>query len=214
MKVLVLNAGSSSLKYQLIDMANEEVLVKGLCERINIDGRISQKNNVGKEFKKDVPLKNHTEAMKLVIESILDSEYGVIKSLDEVDAIGHRVLHAAEEFNDSVLITDEVINICEKNIELGPLHMPANIACIKSCKEIVPNIPMVAVFDTTFHSTIPEKAFLYGIKYEDYEQYRVRKYGFHGSSHKFVTRETIKYLKKKQNLMVTINGMNQKYFQR
>ena len=196
MKILVLNAGSSSLKYQLIDMSNNELLVKGLCERINIDGRISQKNNQGKEFKKEITLKNHTDAMKVVIASITDREYGVIKSLEEIDAIGHRVLHGAEEFKDSVLINDEVVNICKKNIELGPLHMPANIACIESCRSILPNIPMVAVFDTTFHSTIPEKAYLYGIKYEDYDEFKVRKYGFHGSSHKFVSKEAIKYLKK------------------
>ncbi len=202
MKILVLNAGSSSLKYQLIDMSNNELLVKGLCERINIDGRISQKNNQGKEFKKEITLKNHTDAMKVVIDSITDREYGVIKSLEEIDAIGHRVLHGAEEFKDSVLINDEVINICKKNIELGPLHMPANIACIESCRSILPNIPMVAVFDTTFHSTIPEKAHLYGIKYEDYDEFKVRKYGFHGSSHKFVSKEAIKYLKKMDTKLV------------
>lgn len=202
MKILVLNAGSSSLKYQLIDMSNNELLVKGLCERINIDGRISQKNNQGKEFKKEITLKNHTDAMKVVIDSITDREYGVIKSLEEIDAIGHRVLHGAEEFKDSVLINDEVVNICKKNIELGPLHMPANIACIESCRSILPNIPMVAVFDTTFHSTIPEKAYLYGIKYEDYEEFKVRKYGFHGSSHKFVSKEAIKYLKKMDTKLV------------
>lgn len=202
MKILVLNAGSSSLKYQLIDMSNNELLVKGLCERINIDGRISQKNNQAKEFKKEITLKNHTDAMKVVIDSITDREYGVIKSLEEIDAIGHRVLHGAEEFKDSVLINDEVINICKKNIELGPLHMPANIACIESCRSILPNIPMVAVFDTTFHSTIPEKAHLYGIKYEDYDEFKVRKYGFHGSSHKFVSKEAIKYLKKMDTKLV------------
>ena len=202
MKILVLNAGSSSLKYQLIDMSNNELLVKGLCERINIDGRISQKNNQGKEFKKEITLKNHTDAMKIVIDSITDREYGVIKSLEEIDAIGHRVLHGAEEFKDSVLINDEVVNICKKNIELGPLHMPANIACIESCRSILPNIPMVAVFDTTFHSTIPEKAHLYGIKYEDYDEFKVRKYGFHGSSHKFVSKEAIKYLKKMDTKLV------------
>ena len=202
MKILVLNAGSSSLKYQLIDMSNNELLVKGLCERINIDGRISQKNNQGKEFKKEITLKNHTDAMKVVIASITDREYGVIKSLEEIDAIGHRVLHGAEEFKDSVLINDEVVNICKKNIELGPLHMPANIACIESCRSILPNIPMVAVFDTTFHSTIPEKAYLYGIKYEDYDEFKVRKYGFHGSSHKFVSKEAIKYLKKMDTKLV------------
>lgn len=202
MKILVLNAGSSSLKYQLLDMSNNELLVKGLCERINIDGRISQKNNQGKEFKKEITLKNHTDAMKVVIDSITDREYGVIKSLEEIDAIGHRVLHGAEEFKDSVLINDEVVNICKKNIELGPLHMPANIACIESCRSILPNIPMVAVFDTTFHSTIPEKAHLYGIKYEDYDEFKVRKYGFHGSSHKFVSKEAIKYLKKMDTKLV------------
>lgn len=195
MKILVCNAGSSSLKYQLIDMSNEKVLVKGLCERINIDGRISQKNINGKQFKKEATIKNHTDAIKLVIQSIIDPEFGVIKDISEIDAVGHRVLHSAEDFNDSVVITDEVLKICEKNIELGPLHMPGNIACIKSCMEILKDKPMVAVFDTTFHSTLPPKAYMYGIKYEDYEKYRVRKYGFHGSSHKFVSSETMKYLK-------------------
>jgi len=195
MKILVCNAGSSSLKYQLIDMSNEKVLVKGLCERINIDGRISQKNINGKQFKKEATMKNHTDAIKLVIQSIIDPEFGVIKDISEIDAVGHRVLHSAEDFNDSVVITDEVLKICEKNVELGPLHMPGNIACIKSCMGILKDKPMVAVFDTTFHSTLPPKAYMYGIKYEDYEKYRVRKYGFHGSSHKFVSSETIKYLK-------------------
>lgn len=195
MKILVCNAGSSSLKYQLIDMSNEKVLVKGLCERINIDGRISQKNINGKQFKKESTMKNHTDAIKLVIQSIIDPEFGVIKDISEIDAVGHRVLHSAEDFNDSVVITDEVLKICEKNVELGPLHMPGNIACIKSCMEILKDKPMVAVFDTTFHSTLPPKAYMYGIKYEDYEKYRVRKYGFHGSSHKFVSSETMKYLK-------------------
>ena len=195
MKILVCNAGSSSLKYQLIDMSNEKVLVKGLCERINIDGRISQKSIDGKQFKKEATMKNHTDAIKLVIQSIIDPEFGVIKDVSEIDAVGHRVLHSAEDFNDSVVITDEVLKICEKNVELGPLHMPGNIACIKSCMEILKDKPMVAVFDTTFHSTLPPKAYMYGIKYEDYEKYRVRKYGFHGSSHKFVSSETMKYLK-------------------
>ena len=195
MKILVCNAGSSSLKYQLIDMSNEKVLVKGLCERINIDGRISQKNINGKQCKKEATMKNHTDAIKLVIQSISDPEFGVIKDISEIDAVGHRVLHSAEDFNDSVVITDEVLKICEKNVELGPLHMPGNIACIKSCMEILKDKPMVAVFDTTFHSTLPPKAYMYGIKYEDYEKYRVRKYGFHGSSHKFVSSETMKYLK-------------------
>ena len=195
MKILVCNAGSSSLKYQLIDMSNEKVLVKGLCERINIDGRISQKSIDGKQFKKEATMKNHTDAIKLVIQSIIDPEFGVIKDVSEIDAVGHRVLHSAEDFNDSVVISDKVLKTCEKNVELGPLHMPGNIACIKSCMEILKDKPMVAVFDTTFHSTLPPKAYMYGIKYEDYEKYRVRKYGFHGSSHKFVSSETMKYLK-------------------
>lgn len=202
MKILVCNAGSSSLKYQLIDMSNEKVLVKGLCERINIDGRISQKNINGKQFKKESTMKNHTDAIKLVIQSIIDPEFGVIKDISEIDAVGHRVLHSAEDFNDSVVITDEVLKICEKNVELGPLHMPGNIACIKSCMEILKDKPMVAVFDTTFHSTLPPKAYMYGIKYEDYEKYRVRKYGFHGSSHKFVSSETMKYLKNDKSKLI------------
>ncbi len=202
MKILVCNAGSSSLKYQLIDMSNEKVLVKGLCERINIDGRISQKNINGKQFKKEATMKNHTDAIKLVIQSIIDPEFGVIKDISEIDAVGHRVLHSAEDFNDSVVITDEVLKICEKNVELGPLHMPGNIACIKSCMEILKDKPMVAVFDTTFHSTLPPKAYMYGIKYEDYEKYRVRKYGFHGSSHKFVSSETMKYLKNEKAKLI------------
>ncbi len=202
MKILVCNAGSSSLKYQLIDMSNEKVLVRGLCERINIDGRISQKNINGKQFKKEATMKNHTDAIKLVIQSIIDPEFGVIKDISEIDAVGHRVLHSAEDFNDSVVITDEVLKICEKNVELGPLHMPGNIACIKSCMEILKDKPMVAVFDTTFHSTLPPKAYMYGIKYEDYEKYRVRKYGFHGSSHKFVSSETMKYLKNEKAKLI------------
>ena len=202
MKILVCNAGSSSLKYQLIDMSNEKVLVKGLCERINIDGRISQKSIDGKQFKKEATMKNHTDAIKLVIQSIIDPEFGVIKDISEIDAVGHRVLHSAEDFNDSVVITDEVLKICEKNVELGPLHMPGNIACIKSCMEILKDKPMVAVFDTTFHSTLPPKAYMYGIKYEDYEKYRVRKYGFHGSSHKFVSSETMKYLKNEKAKLI------------
>ena len=195
MKILVINAGSSSLKYQLIDMENESVVVKGLCERITFSGsQLSQKTADGREIviKQDMP--SHKEAMELVLKAMLDKENGAIKSVDEIGAVGHRVLHSGEDFKHSVVITDEVIKICEKNAELGPLHMPGNIACIKSCREVMKGVPMVAVFDTTFHSTMPAKAYMYGIPYEVYDQYKIRKYGFHGTSHKFVSEETIKLL--------------------
>jgi len=195
MKILVINAGSSSLKYQLIDMDTEQALLKGLCERITFDGgELTQKNSDGKVLNIKQNMKDHTEAMQLVLKAMLDKEYGALKSMDEIAAVGHRVLHSGEDFKASVVIDDEVIKICEKNAELGPLHMPGNIACIKSCKAIMPNVPMVAVFDTTFHATMPPKAFMYGIPYSVYDQYKVRKYGFHGTSHKFVSEEAIKYL--------------------
>ena len=195
MKILVINAGSSSLKYQLIDMENESVVVKGLCERITFAGsQLSQKTADGREIviKQDMP--THKEAMELVLKAMLDKENGAIKSVDEIGAVGHRVLHSGEDFKHSVVIDDEVIKICEKNAELGPLHMPGNIACIKSCREVMKGVPMVAVFDTTFHSTMPAKAYMYGIPYEVYDKYKIRKYGFHGTSHKFVSEETIKLL--------------------
>lgn len=196
MKILVINAGSSSLKYQLIDMDNEQAILKGLCERIgNNGGHLNQKNSVnGKELDIYQDMANHTDAIQLVLKAMVDGEYGAIKSTDEIGAVGHRVLHSGEDFKSSVVIDEEVIRICEKNAELGPLHMPGNIACIKSCREVMPGVPMVAVFDTTFHSTMPAKAYMYGIPYSVYEQYKVRKYGFHGTSHKSVSEETIKLL--------------------
>ena len=198
MKILVINAGSSSLKYQLIDMENESVVVKGLCERITFKGSVlTQKTADGKETVITQDMPSHKEAMELVLKAMLDPEKGAIKSVDEIGAVGHRVLHSGEDFKHSVVIDDEVIKICEKNAELGPLHMPGNIACIKSCREVMKGVPMVAVFDTTFHSTMPAKAYMYGIPYEVYEQYKIRKYGFHGTSHKFVSEETIKLLGKK-----------------
>ena len=195
MKILVVNAGSSSLKYQLIDMKDESVVLKGVCERITATGgQLTQKTFDGKEtiIYQDMP--THKEAMQLVLDAMLDSEKGAIKDISEIGAVGHRVLHSAEDFKESVVIDDEVIRICEKNIDLGPLHMPGNIACIKSCREVMPGVPMVAVFDTTFHSTMPAKAYMYAIPYEVYEEHKVRKYGFHGTSHKFVSQETIKLL--------------------
>lgn len=176
-------------------MSNEECLLSGVCERITArDSVLKQKNADGKklEIKHDMP--THKEALELVLTALIDPEYGAISSVDDIAAVGHRVLHSGEDFKQSVVIDDEVIRICEKNAELGPLHMPGNIACIKGCKAVMPGKPMVAVFDTTFHSTMPAKAYMYGIKYEDYEKYKVRKYGFHGTSHKFVTEEATKYL--------------------
>lgn len=203
MKILVINAGSSSLKYQLIDMDTEQALLKGLCERITFDGgELTQKTADGRVFNIKQNMKDHTEAIELVLKAMVDPQYGAIKSTDEIGAVGHRVLHSGEDFKSSVVIDDEVIRICEKNAELGPLHMPGNIACIKSCREVMPGVPMVAVFDTTFHSTMPAKAYMYGIPYSVYDKYKVRKYGFHGTSHKFVSEETIKLLGKKESRII------------
>lgn len=195
MKILVINAGSSSLKYQLIDMTDESVVLKGVCERISFSGStLTQKTFDKREtfIQSDMP--THKEALELVIKAMLDPETGALKDISEIGAVGHRVLHSGEDFKKSVVIDDEVIKICEKNAELGPLHMPGEIACIKSCREVMPNVPMVAVFDTTFHSTMPAKAYMYGIPYEVYDKYKIRKYGFHGTSHKFVSEETAKLL--------------------
>ena len=203
MKILVINAGSSSLKYQLINMVDESVILKGVCERITFTGgQLTQKTFDGRQciIKQDMP--THKEAMEIVLKAMLDKENGALNSIDEISAVGHRVLHSGEDFHSSVVIDDEVIAICEKNAELGPLHMPGNIACIKSCREVMPGVPMVAVFDTTFHSTMPAKAYMYGIPYSVYEQYKIRKYGFHGTSHKFVSEETIKLLGKKDSKIV------------
>lgn len=193
MNILVINAGSSSLKYQLIDIDTEKPLLKGICERITFaKSSLTQKTADGRELKISQDMPTHKEAMELVLKAMLDPKYGVIKSVDEISAVGHRVLHSGEDFHSSVVIDDEVIKICEKNVDLGPLHMPGNIACIKSCREVMKGVPMVAVFDTTFHSTMPQKAFMYGIPYSVYEKYKVRKYGFHGTSHKFVSEEAAK----------------------
>lgn len=195
MKILVINAGSSSLKYQLIDMTDESVVLKGVCERISFSGStLTQKTFDKREtfIQSDMP--THKEALELVIKAMLNPEKGALKDISEIGAVGHRVLHSGEDFKKSVVIDDEVIKICEKNAELGPLHMPGEIACIKSCREVMPGVPMVAVFDTTFHSTMPAKAYMYGIPYEVYDKYKIRKYGFHGTSHKFVSEETAKLL--------------------
>ncbi len=203
MKILVINAGSSSLKYQLIDMTDESVILKGVCERITFNGGIlTQKTFDDRKVVIEQDMPTHKEAMELVLKAMLDKENGALKSIDEIGAVGHRVLHSAEDFKESVVIDDEVIRICEKNAVFGPLHMPGNIACIKSCREVMPGVPMVAVFDTTFHSTMPAKAYMYGIPYEVYDEFKIRKYGFHGTSHKFVSQETAKLLNNPNAKMV------------
>ena len=203
MKVLVINAGSSSLKYQLIDMETEKAIAKGTCERIGLDKSLLTHKANGKtiEIQKDMP--DHTTAIKLVLDALVNAEYGAIKSMDEIDAVGHRVVHSAEDFKSSVVITDEVIKTCIANTELAPLHQPANVTGITACKEVMPNTPMVAVFDTAFHSSMPEKAYVYGIPYEMYTNYKIRRYGFHGTSHRYVSDEAAKYLgKDKKDLKI------------
>ena len=187
MKILVLNSGSSSLKYQLIDMTNEEVMAKGNFERIG-HGNSFVTHKVGEDkhvIEHDV--KNHEEAIKFVLEQFTNEEYGVIKSLDEIDAVGHRLVHGGEKFSSSVIITDEVVKQVEECSSLAPLHNPAGILGIEACKRLMPNVPMVGVFDTAFHQTMPKVAYTYAIPYEYYEKYGIRKYGFHGTSHRFVS---------------------------
>ncbi len=197
MKVLVINCGSSSLKYQLIDSDSEVVLAKGLCERIGIDGSQLTHQPAGKDkiiTKADMP--DHTVAVQMVIDALTDVQNGVIASLDEIDAVGHRIVHGGEKFASSVVINDEVVKAIEECNDLAPLHNPANLIGINSCKKIMPNVPMVAVFDTAFHQTMPEKAYLYGLPYEYYEKYKVRRYGFHGTSHDFVSKRAAEILGK------------------
>ncbi|MBQ7587332.1 MAG: acetate kinase [Lachnospiraceae bacterium] len=197
MKVLVINCGSSSLKFQLIDSDSEEVLAKGLCERIGIDGGMVTYQPEGKEkIKKNADMPDHTEAVKLVIDSLIDKENGVISTLDEIGAVGHRIVHGGESFSSATLINDDVIKAIEDCNDLAPLHNPANLIGIRSCQKIMPNVPMVAVFDTAFHQTMPKKAYLYGIPYEYYKKYKVRRYGFHGTSHEFVSKRAAEFLGK------------------
>lgn len=194
MKVLVINCGSSSLKYQLIDSDSEEVLAKGLCERIGIDGRlVYQKEGLEKEIT-EAPMPTHKEAIQMVLDALTNKETGAIADLSEIEAVGHRIVHGGEKFSSSALVTDEMIAAVEECSELAPLHNPANLIGINVCKELMPGVPMVGCFDTAFHQTMPEYAYLYGIAYEYYEKFKIRKYGFHGTSHSFVSRETAKFL--------------------
>lgn len=195
MKVLVVNAGSSSLKYQVIEMTDEKLLCKGGIERIGIEGSNLTQESGGKKYNVEKPLANHTEGFDLLIKCLTDKSVGgVLDDISEIEAVGHRVLHTGTDFDDSVLITPEALKILEKNAFLGPLHMPANIACVKSCMQVLPGVPNVAVFDTAFHSTMPAYAYMYAIPYEDYEQFKIRRYGFHGTSHKFVSQTAKKWL--------------------
>ena len=200
MKILIVNAGSSSLKYQLIDMENEATLAKGLVERIGAaenghhDCKINGEKIVDWAADKIV---DHVQGCKMMLEALTDPEKGAVKSMDEISAVGHRVLHGGSKFSESMIINDEVIAAIEENIPLGPLHNPANLMGIKACQEVMPTTPMVAVFDTAFHQTMPPKAYMYGVPYEYYEKLHVRRYGFHGTSHRYVSKRTAEFLGKK-----------------
>ena len=205
MNVLVINCGSSSLKFQLINSESEKVLAKGLCERIGIDGSLTYQPAGGEKVKSDKAMPTHTEAIQFVIDALTDAETGVVKSLDEIGAVGHRVVHGGEKFASSVVITDEVKAAIEECNDLAPLHNPANLIGINACQKLMPGTPMVAVFDTAFHQTMPEKAYLYGLPYEYYEKYKVRRYGFHGTSHDYVSNRAAQLLgKKREDLKVIV----------
>lgn len=196
MNVFVVNCGSSSLKYQLINSDTEEVIAKGLCERIGIDGKLTHKPTGKTEVEKNVDMPDHKSAVSLVLEALTDKTTGVIDDLSEIDAVGHRIVHGGEKFAKSVMITDEVIQAIEECSDLAPLHNPANLIGISACKALMPNVPMVAVFDTAFHQTMPKKAYLYGLPYEYYDEFKVRKYGFHGTSHSFVSKRLLDLIHK------------------
>ena len=202
--VLVINCGSSSLKFQLINSDTEGVLAKGLCERIGIDGRLTYQPEGGEKKTEELAMPTHTEAIQFVINALTDAERGVVKDLSEIGAVGHRVVHGGEKFANSVVITDEVKKAIEECNDLAPLHNPANLIGINACQELMPETPMVAVFDTAFHQTMPEKAYMYGLPYEYYEKYAVRRYGFHGTSHSFVSKRASEILGKSYEDMKTI----------
>ncbi len=188
MKILVLNCGSSSVKYQLIDISSEEALVKGIVERIGIEGSFLEQEIESEEIQIEKEVEDHSQAINLVIDTLLDDEKGYLEDIEEISAVGHRVVHGGEKFSESVEITGEVIEQIEEVSDLAPLHNPPNLAGIRVCRDLLPNIPQVAVFDTSFHQTMPEKAYMYALPYEYYEEYGVRRYGFHGTSHKYVAR--------------------------
>lgn len=196
MKVLVINCGSSSLKYQLIDMQGEKVLAKGLVERIAIEGSILTQKVNGEKYVIEQPMNDHKEAIKLVLDALVDNEHGVIKDMSEISAVGHRVVHGGEKYANSVLIDENVMESIKECIKLAPLHNTPNIIGINACKDLMPNTPMVAVFDTAFHQTLPNYAYMYPLPYDLYTKYGIRKYGFHGTSHKYVSKATAEFLNK------------------
>ena len=188
MKIFVVNCGSSSIKYQLIDMKDESVIAKGLVERIGIEGSVLTHTPAGKDkVRLESAIPDHVDGIKKVLAALVDPNHGVIKSMDEIDAVGHRVVHGGEIFNESVVITDEVLKQIEDLSDMAPLHQPANVSGIRGCQKLMPNTPQVAVFDTAFHQTMPPVAYMFGVKYEEYKDYGIRKYGFHGTSHKYVS---------------------------
>ena len=195
MNVFVVNCGSSSLKYQLIDSDSEAVLAKGLCERIGIDGSKLTHKPTGKEdYVVESPMKDHQVAVKLVLDALTDKDHGVITDIKEISAVGHRVLHAGQVYSDSIVVNEDVKRVIRECFDLGPLHNPANLIGIEACEAAMPGVPQVAVFDTAFHQTMPKKAYLYGLPHEYYEKYKVRRYGFHGTSHSFVSKRTAEFL--------------------
>ena len=204
MNILVVNCGSSSLKFQLIDSETENVLAKGICERIGIDGRLTYDPANGEKLVKFMDMPTHTEAIQNVLNALMNEKTGVIKSLSEVGAVGHRVVHGGERFTQSVIIDDDVKKAIETCNDLAPLHNPANLIGINACEELMPGVPMVAVFDTAFHQTMPPKAYLYGLPYEFYEKYKIRRYGFHGTSHSYVSKRTAQILNRPYDSLKTI----------
>ena len=204
MNVLVINCGSSSLKFQLINSESEAVLAKGLCERIGIDGRLTYQPAGGEKNVSEKAMPTHTEAIQFVIDALTDADTGVVKSLDEIGAVGHRVVHGGEKFAKSVVVTPEVKAAIAECNDLAPLHNPANLIGIEACEGLMPGTPQVVVFDTAFHQTMPEKAYMYGLPYEYYEKYKVRRYGFHGTSHSFVSKRVAEIVGKPYNATKTI----------
>ena len=204
MNILVINCGSSSLKFQLINAESEEVLAKGLCERIGIDGRLTYQPAGGEKEISEKAMPTHTEAIQFVIDALTNEKTGVVKSLSEIGAVGHRIVHGGEKFASSVVITEEVKKAVEECNDLAPLHNPANLIGVEACEKLMPGPPMVAVFDTAFHQTMPEKAYMYGLPYEYYEKYKVRRYGFHGTSHSYVSKKAAEVMGKAYDEVKTI----------
>ena len=204
MNILVINCGSSSLKFQLINAESEEVLAKGLCERIGIDGRLTYQPAGGEKEMSEKAMPTHTEAIQFVIDALTNEKTGVVKSLSEIGAVGHRIVHGGEKFASSVVITEEVKKAVEECNDLAPLHNPANLIGVEACEKLMPGTPMVAVFDTAFHQTMPEKAYMYGLPYEYYEKYKVRRYGFHGTSHSYVSKKAAEVMEKAYDEVKTI----------